>query len=64
MRFSSMIESLSDLPMLPIILTDDNRDKYVRAFGVFVYMPWFFIGCFIWAVIAAILAVPAMIQDA
>lgn len=64
MRTSDFIDWLHDMPMLPIILTENSKSKPIRVVGILVYAVWFFPAVAIWIFIAALLAIPAMIQDA
>lgn len=64
MRFDSIIDSISEWPLLPIKWTEGSEKKSVRVLGVLLFCPWFFLGVLIWVIITGILALPAMIQDA
>ena len=63
-RFSSIIDWLAELPLLPVAMTSDNPHKAVRVCGLLVYFVWFMPAVLLWFVAAAVLAIPAMIQDA
>ncbi len=64
MRLYLIIEKVSDLPFLPIFLTENSKRKIVRVAGVLVYMAWFIPAAIVWYVILALLAIPSMMQDA
>lgn len=64
MRIINVIDKVSDLPMVPIILTEKSKRKSVRVIGVLMYSIWFFPALLVWLFIYALLAIPAMIQDA
>lgn len=64
MRISEFMDDLADLPMLPIAVTENSKHKVIRVTGCLVYMVWALPAIFLWALVCAVLAIPAMIQDA
>lgn len=64
MRISEFIEWLHDLPMLPVVLTENCESKAIRIGGMLIYVIWFFPAAAVWVFVAALLAIPAMIKDA
>ena len=64
MNLNDIINRTHYLPMLPVTLTERSDVKAIRVAGVIVYIFWFFPAALLWIIIAAVLAIPAMIQDA
>jgi ABC-type polysaccharide transport system permease subunit len=64
MKFSKIIDDLAEIPMLPVILTENSNKKCVRVLGLLSYLIWFIPGVVIWVMISAMLVIPAMVQDA
>jgi hypothetical protein len=64
MRFAEIIDHASQLPIAPLVLTQNSRSKAIRVAGVIVYCVWFLLAVCIWGVLVCLLAIPAMIQDA
>ena len=63
-RIETFLDKLSDVPMLPITLTENSERKSVRVAGCLLYILWFLPAAAMFSIVLGVLAIPAMIQDA
>ena len=64
MRISNVIDRVHGWPMFAIAITENSPRKWVRVCGVLLYAVTFLPLVFLWVMVAGVLCIPAMIQDA
>lgn len=64
MRIIDVIDLVHEWPMFAIAITKNSPRKWVRVSGVLLYAVTFLPLVFLWAAVAGVLCIPAMIQDA
>jgi len=61
---SDFIDRAGDWPMFALKITGGSESRYVRIGGVLLYAMTFIPLVLLWVVIAGVLCIPAMIEDA
>jgi len=64
MRLINVIDSVAEWPMFAIAISENSPRKWVRVGGVLLYAITFLPLVGVWFVVAGLLCIPAMIQDA
>lgn len=64
MRVTHIIDDVMEWPSLPVRLTYNHDEKWVRVLGVLAFIVWIGPCMLVSLAVTAVLVIPSMIQDA